>query len=98
MDALHVLFGVLAQLAVAFLTGRPVSRWMPWAVVLLLEILNELSDLSLDQWPDPGIQYAEAVKDIVLTMLLPTVILSVSRRKPRVLIRCETRSPVDFIP
>lgn len=85
MDTLHVLLGVPVQFAVALVLRMPVTRWMPWFAVLTLEIINEWNDLRVEQWPHAGMQYGEAVKDIVLTMLLPTLILAVGRLKPRLL-------------
>ena len=85
-DAWHILLGVLVQLALARLTGRSLSSWLPWTLVLLLELANEFNDLLTEAWPDPGMQYGEGGKDVLLTMLLPTVLLLASRRLPEVLV------------
>jgi predicted Na+-dependent transporter len=85
MDALHVVLGVLLQLLVAGLLKSSVSRVLPLAAVLAAAVLNEWSDLALEQWPDAGIQYGESVKDIILTMLLPVMLHLLARRRAAVL-------------
>jgi hypothetical protein len=86
MDALHVILGVVIQLGAAALFRKSVDRLGPWLVVLAVELANELNDLLVEVWPDPGMQYGEAVKDVVLTMLLPTIILVAARLTPQLLI------------
>lgn len=85
MDALHVVAGVCIQLiiAAAFRTG--VRSPIPWLVVLGLELANEWNDLHVETWPDRPMQYGEGMKDIILTMLLPTIILLVARYRSEVL-------------
>jgi hypothetical protein len=73
-DALHVIVGVLFWLVFGLLTRRPISAWRPWLWLLALILWNETVDLWTEQWPDPGMQYGEGAKDILLTMLLPTVL------------------------
>lgn len=83
LDSLHVIAGVLILLTAALLIRKPVTNWQPWLVVLVLTCTNEIADLWSEQWPSPGRQYGEGVKDLLLTMLLPTVLLLASRRFPR---------------
>jgi uncharacterized membrane protein len=83
LDAVHVIVGVLIFLAAALLLRRPVSSLAPWLVVFVLTCFNEAMDLWLQQWPNPAIQYGEGLKDILLTLLLPTVLLLTARRFPR---------------
>ena len=54
---------------IALLLRRPVTSWPPllWCVALIL--WNETVDLWVEQWPDPGMQYGECAKDVLLTML-----------------------------
>ncbi|HEU5285876.1 MAG TPA: hypothetical protein VFU20_05115 [Sphingomicrobium sp.] len=87
MDALHVIVGVVLQLLVAFLFRSSVARPMPLLAVLAFALLNEANDLRIEIWPDPGMQFGEAVKDIVLTILLPTLVFLVARRRPRLLVQ-----------
>jgi hypothetical protein len=85
MDALHVLAGVALQLGFAALLRTSLSHWGPWLFVLALEVANEVSDLVVEQWPDPGMQWGESARDVVLTMLLPSILLLVARRRPALL-------------
>ena len=38
--------------------------------------INEANDFRVEIWPDPGMQFGEAAKDVVLTMFIPTLKLS----------------------
>ena len=88
-DGLHVLAGVALQLIVAALLGSSVARWRPWLVVLGLALANEAVDLWVEQWPDAELsaQWGESVKDLLLTLALPTLLLVVARCWPTLLIR-----------
>ena len=81
-DSLHVIAGVLLLVAAAALLRKPISTWWPWLAVLLCASLNEVADLSLKPWPNPGMQYGETAKDLLLTMALPTVLLLAARTFP----------------
>jgi len=82
-DALHVLVGVFAWLLIALLLRRPVTSWLPflWCVALIL--WNETVDLWVEQWPDPGMQYGECAKDVILTLLLPALLMAAARLRPQ---------------
>lgn len=82
MDSLHVVAGVVLQLLAAAFLRRPVSHRAPWLCVLALELLNEISDLWVETWPLPAMQWGEGVKDILLTMTLPTLLLLLARHRP----------------
>lgn len=84
MDALHVIVGVAALIIFAMLLRRPLSSWFPWLLVLAVTLVNEASDLWLEQWPSLGMQYGESARDLALTMLLPTLLLVAVRRLPRI--------------
>jgi hypothetical protein len=84
-DALHVLVGVILQLVLARLMTVSIGHVAPWLGVLTLELLNEWSDLSFEIWPDSAMQWGESVKDVLLTMALPSILLIVSRRWPDLL-------------
>ena len=50
---------------------------------LLAAILwNEAVDLWVERWPDPGMQYGEGAKDVLLTMALPTILIWAARWRP----------------
>jgi diacylglycerol kinase len=83
MDALHVLVGVVLLFLFALLFRTSVGRPLPLLAVLALELLNEANDFYVEQWPEPGMQFGEAAKDIVLTMLLPTLIFVAVRFRPK---------------
>lgn len=81
-DAMHVIAGVLLQLLFAMLVRRPLSSWLPWLAVLAVLLFNEGIDLWAERWPSLSMQLGEGVKDLLLTMLLPTVLLVAFRLSP----------------
>lgn len=81
-DSLHVLVGVALWVVAAIALRRPLTLWLPWLVVLVAAILNETVDLWVEQWPMPAMQYGESAKDILLTMLLPTLLMAAARWRP----------------
>ena len=66
------------------LTGA-MSSWRPWLWVFALIFWNETVDLWIEQWPDPGQQYGEGAKDVLLAMFVPTVIMHAARLRPDLL-------------
>lgn len=82
-DALHVIAGVVFLLGSAALLRKPVSNIRSWLVVFALALVNEFLDLWIQRWPNPGIQYGESAKDIILTMALPTLLMLSARFAPR---------------
>jgi hypothetical protein len=97
MDALHILIGVAAQLIFAALFDVPLKSWRPWLFVLALLLLNEASDLWMEQWPQAAMQYGEALKDIVLTMLLPSLLLLCARMRPAIFSGERPGPDADFV-
>lgn len=85
MDALHILVGFLVFLLAAQLLKRSVESPLPWLALLILELGNEAYDLHVELWPDPGSQLGEGMKDIMLTMALPTLVLILARCRPALL-------------
>lgn len=81
-EALHIFVGVLLWLAFGLLLRRPLSSWWPWLWVLGLILWNETVDLWNEQWPDPGQQYGEGAKDVLITMLVPTLLMTAVRLRP----------------
>lgn len=84
-DALHIFAGIAIQLAVAAISRRGVGSIWPWLAVLAFELFNEWADLSNENFPNPFMQFGEGMKDILLTMAVPTLLLIVARRWPRIL-------------
>ena len=85
MDALHIIVGVVLQLVIAVLFRSSVARRLPLLSVLALALINEANDFRVEIWPDLGMQFGEAAKDVVLTMFVPTLIFLVARRRPKLL-------------
>jgi hypothetical protein len=90
-DALHVLVGVLLWLVLAVVLRRPLASWWPWLGVLAAILWNESVDLWIERWPDPGQQYGEGARDLMLTMLLPTVLMIAVRIRPDLFRRAPRR-------
>ena len=86
MDALHILVGFAIFLLAAHVLRRSVASSLPWLATLLLEIGNEIHDLTVELWPDIGSQLGEGVKDILLTMTLPTLVMLVARWRPALMV------------
>lgn len=85
MDTLHVMGGVILQLVVAAILRTSLASKWPWLIVLLLELANEGYDLWLERWPSLGMQLGEGLRDVVGTMLLPTLLWWIARSRPRLL-------------
>jgi hypothetical protein len=81
-DSLHMLVGVLLWVALGLLLRRPLTSWHPWLWLFAIILWNETVDLWLEQWPNPGQQYGEGAKDLLLTMAAPTIIMLAARRRP----------------
>lgn len=77
-DALHVHLGLAVMLLAMILFRKSPASVVPWLCVLALELVNELLDVH---WYRGGLQFspAGALKDIVNTMLWPTIILLLAR-------------------
>jgi hypothetical protein len=73
-DSLHVMAGVAIQILVAIVVRRPLTSWLPWGVVLAALLFNEAVDLWVERWPSLAMQLGESTKDLLLTMLLPTLL------------------------
>jgi hypothetical protein len=87
-DALHIYFGILIQILAAAGLRRRLGTWMPWAAVLLAVIGNEALDLRYSQerqiqdW-----QVLEAGRDVLNTILVPTLLLILCRYAPNLFAR-----------
>ena len=81
-DALHMLVGALLWIALGLLLRRPLYSWRPWLWLLAAALWNEVVDLWVEQWPDPGQQYGEGVKDLLLTLAVPTIMMIAARARP----------------
>jgi hypothetical protein len=81
-DALHVIVGATLWLAIALVIRRPVTNWRPWLWTFAVIMWNEVVDLWTERWPNPGHQYGEGAKDLLLTMFVPTLIMFAARVRP----------------
>jgi hypothetical protein len=81
-DALHVIVGVLLWLVLTLVLRRPITSWRPWLWVFAFILWNETVDLWMEHWPDPGKQYGEGVRDVLLTMCLPLILMFAARMRP----------------
>lgn len=93
MDALHILVGFSLFLFVARLLKAPLASPRPWLAVLVLELINEAYDLYVERWPSLGSQLGEGVKDVLLTMTLPTLVLVMARWRPSWVVQFTSRQP-----
>lgn len=88
MDALHVIIGVILFLLFAIFLRRSLASWLPWLAVLLVVVINEMLDLAVETWPNRSEQLGESGKDVLLTMLLPTLLLIAARFAPGLVAAC----------
>lgn len=96
MDALHVHGGLILLLAAALVLRRPLRSPWPWLALLAAELANEYYDYHYEVWPTRDAQFAESVKDVWNTMLVPTLLLVVARWFPALLVgRSAAASGVD---
>lgn len=86
-DGLHVVIGPCIQLLAAAILRTSLRSIWPWLIVLVLAVLNEWHDLEVETWPSLAMQLGESTKDIILTMVLPTVLLLIARYAPGILTR-----------
>lgn len=94
-DILHVMAGAVIWLLCLTILRRPVRAWLPWLCTLVAALWNEASDLWVEIWPDPFVQYGEGAKDVLLTMLIPTTVMLISRFRPDLLRGRAPRSDDD---
>ena len=92
-DALHVLIGVGLWVVAAVVLRRRLTDWLPWLVVLAAIVFNETVDLWMEQWPDRAMQYGESAKDLLITLLLPTLLMVAARERPGLFVRQTPAEP-----
>ena len=82
-DSLHVIVGVLVWILLASASKNWIASHSAWLGLAGIIICNEAVDLSVEHWPDRGHQFVESAKDLILTLLLPTLLLVLARRRDR---------------
>lgn len=85
-DASHVLAGTVLLLLAAAILRAPVSSWRPLLVVAAAQVANELLDFHYDQWPNQAMQLGESIKDCLLTLALPVVLMLIARVAPGIFV------------
>jgi hypothetical protein len=90
-DAMHVIAGAVIFLVCARLFRCSISSWRVWAALLCLNFFNEFVDLWAERWPDPARQYGQGMKDLLLTMTVPTILVFVARFSPKLLAPADPR-------
>jgi cell shape-determining protein MreD len=86
-DALHVHAAIILYLVAMLVLRRSWRSPLPWLVVFALETVNELLDLreqyavgATSTWREAFAGgFAEGLKDVLNTMIWPTVLLLVGR-------------------
>ena len=81
-DALHLIFGTLVWLGFVLLLRRQVGSSLPWGWALAVILWNEAVDLWTEQWPYARMQYRQGIKDVLLTLFVPTVLILAAKLKP----------------
>ena len=77
---LHIVVGPLIFIAAAAILRKPLSSWLPWSILAVLALLNEIADLLPRRWPpENGQRFIESGRDFALSMLVSTFILLVAR-------------------
>jgi hypothetical protein len=63
--------------------------------VLLATVANEWFDLAYEIWPSREEQWGETRKDLISTMILPSLLLLLSRFAPRIFQRGRQAAAAD---
>jgi hypothetical protein len=78
---LHIHLGLAIYLLTCLLLRRPLGSTLPWLVVVLLELTNELSDFLryyVSAWPWTA---TNTIEDLVNTLFWPTVLVLLFHRQ-----------------
>jgi hypothetical protein len=81
-DGLHILVGLIIWVIIGLVTRSSLAGWRAWLGVLAIILWNEAVDLWVERWPDPGQQYGEGLKDLLLTLSAPTIVMAAARLRP----------------
>jgi hypothetical protein len=82
-DTLHLFIGLLIWIAAASLLRRSLRSWVPLLVVFALAVFNEAVDLTVELWPNPGMQLGEGAKDVLTTIAVPVTLFVAMKLHPR---------------
>ena len=78
-DALHVHVGLAVFLGAALLFRWPLKSWKPWLAVAAAAVAGEVWDLRDTLVRDAPLHLAGQAKDLVSTVLWPTVLMLLAR-------------------
>jgi hypothetical protein len=75
---LHIHAGLAVLMIARVVSGRGLGTFVPWTVVLIAEMTNEVMDrIIYDSW-----RWPDTISDVVHTMFWPTVICLGVRLRP----------------
>lgn len=83
-DALHLLTGLGAYLILTALLPRRVPPVVPWFLIFAAGLANEWADYLVETWPG---QWRESLKDMITTLMLPSLLIFLGRFAPDLLLR-----------
>jgi hypothetical protein len=83
-DALHIITGLGIHLLLVLVLRSWFGSLLPWFITLLFALGNEWLDLTFEVWVDEirHRQWEDAASDVALTMLVPSLLLLLSRFAP----------------
>ena len=84
-DSLHLLSGLGMQAMLVLVFRSWFGALWPIGIIALVAVGNEWFDLTYEIWPDAdrGRQWMETVKDLITTLLIPMVLMLLSRLAAR---------------
>lgn len=93
--SLHITVGVIALLLAAFVLRKPITSPWPLLIVAILQLANEAMDFLVHRLAYPAIQGGEAIRDTVLTLFLPAMIVAAARLAPHIFCPADARDYSD---
>ena len=78
-DALHIYVALIVFFGTCLLFGWKASQWKPWLCVLAAALAGEAWDLADDINPGDLIDVVASLKDLVNTLMFPTVLMILAR-------------------
>ena len=78
-DALHIYVALIVFFLSCILFKWKARQWKPWLLVVLAALTGEALDIRDELAAAGPILWAESAKDIVNTLLVPTIILLAAR-------------------
>ena len=79
----HLILGLVLTFGIGWILRRPLGSWIPLAIVLALELINEAFDLIRNIVPGWPLLWGEATVDILITIVPPLLIVLAARWNSR---------------